>query len=199
MAKKKCGICGKQLGFWDGKYPVKDGVICNYCFEKGDFYEGTAQKNIRKFLDTQTAAEIKILIDNPEKLEAIKQKVAPKKHHLPPMAQSAFCGTDIYHGDDPLKFKNSEYLCRNCMAKYKFSSTRDPILWADNHTVEDFKKYIDQGKDFSDIELEIEQQRQKRSAEKESEKLLLSKRNLFAIPIITSIELKEKFILARHF
>ncbi|RHW53180.1 DUF4428 domain-containing protein [Lactobacillus bombicola] len=44
MAKKKCGICGKQLGFWDGKYPVKDGVICNSCFEKGDFYEGTAQK-----------------------------------------------------------------------------------------------------------------------------------------------------------
>ncbi|RHW53181.1 hypothetical protein [Lactobacillus bombicola] len=59
------------------------------------------------------------------------------------MAQCAFCGTDIYHGDAPLKFKNSEYLCRNCMAKYKFSSTRDPILWADNHTVKDFKKYID--------------------------------------------------------
>ncbi|MCO6528525.1 MAG: SHOCT domain-containing protein [Lactobacillus sp.] len=56
------------------------------------------------------------------------------------------------------------------MAKYKFSSTRDPILWADNHTVEDFKKYIDQGKDFSDIELEIEQKRQKRSAEEEQKK-----------------------------
>ncbi|RHW51079.1 DUF4428 domain-containing protein [Lactobacillus bombicola] len=170
MAKKKCGICGKELGFWDGKYPVKDGVICNSCFEKGDFYEGTSQKNMRKFLDTQTTNEIKILIDNPEKLEKVKQKVAPKKHHLPPMTQCTFCGTDIYHGDAPLKFKNSEYLCRNCMAKYKFSSTRDPILWADNHTVEDFKKYIDQGKDFDDIELEIEKQRQKEEAEKEKRK-----------------------------
>lgn len=172
MAKKKCGICGKELGFWDGKYPVKDGVICYDCIPSS-FWNGANSKGMDKFTDTQTVAEIKELIDNPEKLEKVKQKVAPAKHyHLPPIAKCSFCGRDIYRGDAPLKFKNSEYLCRDCMAKYKFTiSTVRAHTWASEHTIADFKEhYLDKSKDFADIYSEIEQQIQKEEAEEEQRK-----------------------------
>ncbi|RMC39195.1 hypothetical protein F5ESL0236_05380, partial [Lactobacillus sp. ESL0236] len=81
MAKKKCGICGKELGFWDNKMSVKDGVICYDCFYKGNFYGGANGRRINKFIDTQTVTEMKELIDNPEKLQAVKRKVAPANHH----------------------------------------------------------------------------------------------------------------------
>ncbi|RMC38155.1 hypothetical protein F5ESL0236_08355, partial [Lactobacillus sp. ESL0236] len=81
MAKKKCGICGKQLGFWDSKISVKDGVICCDCFYKGNFYGCANRRRINKFIDTQTVTEMKELIDNPEKLQAVKRKVAPANHH----------------------------------------------------------------------------------------------------------------------
>ncbi|RHW53177.1 DUF4428 domain-containing protein [Lactobacillus bombicola] len=173
MAKKKCGICGKELGFWSSRYPVKDGIICGDCIHTADFFNGVNQTRINKFLDTQTVAEIKELIDNPEKLEKVKQKVAPAKHyHLPPIAKCSFCGRDIYRGDAPLKFKNSEYLCRDCMAKYKFTiSTVRAHTWASEHTIADFKEhYLDKGKDFADIYSEIEQQIQKEEAEKEKQR-----------------------------
>lgn len=172
MAKKKCGICGKELGFWDSKYTVKDGTICGDCIHTADFFNGVNQTRINKFIDTQTIAEIKDLIDNPEKLEEIKQKVAPAKHyHLPSIAKCSFCGKDIYHGDAPLKFKNSEYLCRNCMAKFKFTmSSVRAHTWASNHTIDDFKKYLDQGKNFSDIYSEIGQQLQQDEAKEEQRK-----------------------------
>ncbi|RMC46827.1 DUF4428 domain-containing protein [Lactobacillus sp. ESL0230] len=169
-AKKKCNICGKELGFWSIEHPIKDGIICDSCFEKGSFYKDTDPKKIRKFLQTKTAIEIQKLINNPEELQNIKKKVAPKKHSFPPITKCALCGQDIYRSDAYLKLKDSSYICANCKKKYNFTSISKSIDWASEHTIDDLKEYLDQGKDFSDIELEIEQQRQKRSAEKEQEK-----------------------------
>lgn len=176
MAKKKCGICGKELGFWDIQISVKDGVICENCREKGNFSGGANQAHMNKFIGNQTVAEIKELIDDPVKLEAIKRKVAPVSHRFrQPIAQCSFCGKDIYKVDAPLKFKNSIYICLDCAAKYKATQSHD---WATEHTIEDFKKSIKQGVDFHDIYLkkmqkeqkEIEEEKLKKQAEKEKRK-----------------------------
>ncbi|WEV71462.1 DUF4428 domain-containing protein [Lactobacillus sp. ESL0785] len=168
----KCGICGKELGFWSIEHPIKDGVICDSCFEKGNFYKDTDPKKIREFLQTKTATEIQSLINNLEELQNVKKKVAPtpKKHSFPPIAKCSLCDQDIYRSDFSLKFKDSSYICADCRYKYKFSAINKPINWASKHTINDLKLYIDQGKDFTDIEFDMDQQRQKEQAEKEHQK-----------------------------
>ena len=177
MAKKKCGICGKELGFWDNKMPLKDGVICYPClFNKGNFYGGADQRHMNGFLNSHTAAEIKELMDNPVKLETIKRKVAPvNHHHHKPIAQCAFCEQDIYKNDAPLNFKDSTYVCLDCAAKYRATKAYN---WASEHTIEDFKESINQKVDFNDINFkkaqkelkEIEDEKLKKKAEKEKRK-----------------------------
>ncbi|MDF7683653.1 SHOCT domain-containing protein [Lactobacillus sp. ESL0679] len=165
MATKKCGICGKELGFWDIQISLKDSVICENCFETGNFSGGANQAHMNKFIGNQTIAEIKELIDDPVKLEAIKRKVAPVSHRFrQSIAQCSFCGKDIYKVDDPLKFKDSTYVCLDCAAKYKATQSHG---WASEHTIEDFRKSIKQGVDFHNIYLK---QAQKEQAEIDAEK-----------------------------
>jgi DNA-directed RNA polymerase subunit RPC12/RpoP len=168
MAKKKCGICGKELGFWDNKMSVKDGVICYDCFYKGNFYDGANGRRINKFIDTQTVTEMKELIDNPEKLQAVKRKVAPANHHhRKPIAQCAFCGQDIYKDDAPLKFKDSTYICLDCEAKHNATKAHN---WASEHTLEDFKKAVKQDINFNNIYFKKQQQRQKEEEQENAKK-----------------------------
>ncbi|MDF7639209.1 SHOCT domain-containing protein [Lactobacillus sp. ESL0791] len=82
-----------------------------------------------------------------------------------------FCCQSLKHSEHYLIFKDSVYVCESCMAKYNFTkSTDDAQIWAANHTIADFNEYLDQGKDFTDIELEMEQQRQIQKAKEEKEK-----------------------------
>ena len=37
MAKKKCAVCGKELGFFSFSMPAKDGVICEGCLNNGGY------------------------------------------------------------------------------------------------------------------------------------------------------------------
>ncbi|MDF7668503.1 SHOCT domain-containing protein [Lactobacillus sp. ESL0703] len=121
---------------------------------------------MNKFIGNQTIAEIKELIDDPVKLEAIKRKVAPVSHRFrQSIAQCSFCGKDIYKVDDPLEFKDSTYVCLDCAAKYKVTQSHD---WTAEHTIEDFRKFIKQGVDFHNIYLK---QAQKEQAEIDAEKL----------------------------
>ncbi|WEV51695.1 SHOCT domain-containing protein [Lactobacillus sp. ESL0731] len=63
----------------------------------------------------------------------------------------ALCGQDLSQETRFLKFKNSTYICKNCMLKYKFSPISKSRAWAASHTIEDLKKYLDNNQDFSDI------------------------------------------------
>ncbi|RHW53092.1 hypothetical protein DS834_02955 [Lactobacillus bombicola] len=160
-----CSICGKELGFWNIKNSVKDGVICENCLKENSFYANVDREEMDKFLATQTVTEVKNLIGNSEKLQNVKKKIAPKKHSLPPLSQCALCGQDIYRSDAYLKFKDSSYICENCRYKYKFTSISKSIDWASEHTIGDLKECINQGKDFNDISSEVDQQNEQRKQE----------------------------------
>lgn len=69
----------------------------------------------------------------------------------------AICGNKIGFLDQSLSFMDGE-ICSKEIIKYKFSkkpgsdmASMKAIGWADNHTIEDLKKHIDNGENFLDI------------------------------------------------
>ncbi|MDF7672301.1 SHOCT domain-containing protein [Lactobacillus sp. ESL0701] len=91
----------------------------------------------------------------PENTEKINIITTVKYPLLVPIAQCAFCGKNICYYQLHVKFKNSAYICKACMHKYKFPISNTAITWVKYHTIDDFKKHLDKGQDFADIVLEI--------------------------------------------
>lgn len=81
--------------------------------------------------------------------------------------ECSICGSKIDFLDRKLKFKGKKYICGKCIAKYKFSkkegnnkASRKASKWSAKHSLEEFKeKYIDQGKDFNDVLVDIENEK----------------------------------------
>ncbi len=114
---KKCELCNKRIGFWDSNYELKDGIICGNCLRKNGFLENAKQRKMVDFLKTQTVADVNALINNPEKLEEIKYKVAPEKH-LFGSKNCSFCQQEIGVLDSSHKLKDG-IVCDNCLTSKK--------------------------------------------------------------------------------
>ena len=114
---KKCDFCNKRIGFWDSNYELKDGIICGNCLRKNGFLANTKQRKMVDFLKTQTVADVNALINNPEKLEEIKYKVAPENHFIS-SKKCSFCQQEIGILDSSHKLKDG-IVCDNCLTSKK--------------------------------------------------------------------------------
>ncbi|WP_182438061.1 SHOCT domain-containing protein [Lactobacillus bombicola] len=86
-------------------------------------------------------------------------------------AQCSLCRQSLKNSENYLLFKDSAYICKDCIAKYNFTkSINKAEIWASKHTINGLKKYINQGKNFDDISLEIDKQKEKEKAKKQAEK-----------------------------
>lgn len=71
--------------------------------------------------------------------------------------ECCMCGTKIGFFDQSLKFQDKNYICSKEISKYGFSKkgsdvpTYKAIDWASNHTINDLKSLIENGKDFQSV------------------------------------------------
>lgn len=78
--------------------------------------------------------------------------------------ECSLCGSKIGFFDQNLKFKDKQYICGKCIDKYRFSKKEGSyeaswkaIGWSIDHSLKEFKEnYIDQGKDFNDALVDVE-------------------------------------------
>lgn len=78
--------------------------------------------------------------------------------------ECSLCGSKIGFFDQNLKFKDKQYICGKCIDKYRFSKKEGSyeaswkaIGWSTDHSLKEFKEnYIDQGKDFNDALVDVE-------------------------------------------
>ena len=141
---KYCGLCNKKLGFMgDSKLDLKDGTICHECLVKHGFLANTDQKKIADFLKSQTIADITTLIAEPEKVEEIKYKIAPKKHFLS-TKKCDFCMQEIGILDANHKLTDG-VICDNCIASKNLFNGIDGKLMDDflkNKVIADIQDLI---------------------------------------------------------
>lgn len=160
---KNCSICNKKIGLWSIKYNVKDGVLCQNCLLKGNFFGNADEAKMEDFLETQSIIQVQDLINNPEELEKVKAKYASPDHNKKPKAKCALCKENIYREDIELRLSDDSFICVNCIKKYKFSKDNTytqpvskAVKWGESHNIDDLKSYISQGKDFTDISIDID-------------------------------------------
>lgn len=156
---KQCSFCSKKYGlFGDSQFSLKNGMICGKCIRNTGFLVNVDSRKAAKFLETQTVSQVQEIIDNPEKMEEVKSGLAPKSHNAAPKAKCALCGENIFRGDQTLDFEQGAKICTKCIDKYYFSSNGrssipvgSAVKWARSHSISDFNKYIENGKDYRDI------------------------------------------------
>ncbi len=92
--------------------------------------------------------------------------------------ECSLCGSKIGFFDQNLKFKDKQYICGKCIDKYRFSKKEGSykarwkaIRWSTDHSLKEFKEnYIDQGKDFNDALVDVENKKLAAKQEKADNK-----------------------------
>lgn len=83
MTQKYCGICGNKINWWETKYFLKNGIICDNCVAKTQLSEKIKQSKKSDFLRTQTIEEFQNSLDsssyqNENVADNLKNVEAPK-------------------------------------------------------------------------------------------------------------------------
>lgn len=102
------------------------------------------------------------------------------------------CGSKIGFLDQDLKFKDKQYICHKCIAKYKFSKKEgsdqaswDAIKWSTDHSLKEFKEnYVDQGKTFKDALAEQQKVTTQKKEAKEKEIAPTNFKTLSKSPVV---------------